>query len=152
MNRKCCQDERQDEKAVEISSRNVDVAKGKRSKQKEDGITMKEDTEEATPLSVTSRSCRSYLNSCCQNQGKETKKMHPSQLTSEDKQEKEEAFDIQVAAKKRRGKKGKEPVKVNVPAIEANGVSQPKAPVAEVKKERGRAKVVAFGEVEASPR
>ena len=77
--------------------------------------------------------------------------MHPSQPTSEDKQEKEEAFGIQVAAKKRRGK-GKEPVKVNVPAIKANGVSQPKAPVAEVKKERGRAKVVAFGEVEASPR
>ena len=78
--------------------------------------------------------------------------MHPSQPTSEDKQEKEEAFGIQVAAKKRREKKGKEPVKVNVPVIEANGVSQPKAPVAEVKKERGRAKVVAFGEVEASPR
>ena len=39
-------------------------------------------------------------------------------------------------------------MKDNVPAIEANGISQPKATGADVKKERGRAKVVFIEDVE----
>ena len=139
-------------KSVEILSENVDVVKDKRGK---GGMTMKGDdqkTEVATPVAsqvaevsspVAAKAKRKKENPKKTQLGSEVQE-NASQPITEDKQE--ETSGIQVPAKKGRGKKPKDPVKEKAPAVEADGVSQPKA--AEVKKGQGKAKVIVIGEVE----
>ena len=104
---------------------------------------MEKHTEEAIPLAVASQVAEVSSTAAVETKGKKkSPKKAPTQRTTEDKQEKKTS-ETQVAAKK-----SKEPVKDNVPAIEANGISQPKATGADVKKERGRAKVVFIEDVE----
>ena len=142
-------------KSVEILSEKVNLAKGKRGKGKKDG--MKEDnqgTEEAAPLAVASQVAEVSSTVAVKAKGKKESpkkaQLGPkleedaSQPTTEDEQE--EASGTQVQAKKGRGKKPKDPVKEKAPAVDVSGVSQPKA--AEVKKGRGKAKVIVLEEVE----
>ena len=140
-------------KSVEILSENVDLVKAKRGKGKKDGMTMKEDnqgTEETTPLAIAEVTSTVAVETKAKKESPKKTQLGPkveekaTQPTTEDEQG--EASETQVPAKKGRGKKPKEPVKEKDPAVDVSGVSQPKA--AEVKKGRGKAKVIVLEEVE----